>query len=134
MDKNATLTSEQNHPKAKMGIHPAKLGALLAFLAVALGAFGTHTLRGLLEPGELATYETAVRYQMYHALGLIAIGALSQRMQRAANLLFIGSLVFSGSLYLLVFSGFSWLGAIAPIGGALQLAGWALLFWDLRKR
>ena len=114
-------------------IHPAQLGALLAFLAVALGAFGTHILKDTLTTERLATFETAVRYQMYHALALIAIAALPKVTHQAAFVLFFGVLVFSGSLYLLVATNTPWLGAIAPIGGGLLLAGWAHLFWRLTK-
>ncbi|CAA9581129.1 MAG: FIG00018398: hypothetical regulator [uncultured Truepera sp.] len=115
-------------------LNPARLGALLAFLGVALGAFGAHALDSVLSPDRLATYETAVRYQMFHALGLLALGALPVRAQRAAPWLFWGSVVFSGSLYALVFSGASVLGAVAPVGGVLQLVGWALLFFGLDKK
>ncbi len=114
--------------------HPAQLGALLAFLGVALGAFGAHALSGVLSPDQLETYQTAVRYQMFHALGLLALGALPPGAQRAAPWLFWGSVIFSGSLYALVFSGVSLLGAVAPVGGVFQLVGWALLFFGLRKK
>jgi uncharacterized membrane protein YgdD (TMEM256/DUF423 family) len=114
--------------------NPARLGALLAFLGVALGAFGAHALDGLLSPDRLETYQTAVRYQMFHALGLLALGALPEQAQRAALWLFWGSVIFSGSLYVIVFSGVSVLGAVAPIGGVLQLVGWALLFFSLNKK
>lgn len=121
-------------PEPSTRLNPARLGALLAFLGVALGAFGAHALDGLLSPDRLATYETAVRYQMFHALALLALGALPMRAQRAAPWLFWGSVVFSGSLYALVLSGVSVLGAVAPIGGVLQLVGWALLFFSLYKK
>lgn len=111
--------------------HPAKLGAGLAFLAVGLGAFGTHSLEGTLSPERLETFGTAVRYQIYHALGLLVLGALPQRAHRAAWPLFLGVLTFSGSLYLLVLTDTPWLGAVAPIGGALMLLGWAVLFFSL---
>jgi uncharacterized membrane protein YgdD (TMEM256/DUF423 family) len=109
-----------------------QLGALLAFLGVGLGAFGAHLLADALPEHRLATFETAVRYQMYHALGLVAVGALPRVVHRPAWLLFAGSLVFSGSLYLLVLANLPWMGAVAPVGGVLQLAGWAWLF--LRAR
>lgn len=115
-------------------IQPAQLGALLAFLGVGLGAFGAHTLEGTLSPDQLDTYQTAVRYQMFHALGLLTLGALPPGAQRAAPWLFWGSVIFSGSLYALVFSGVSLLGAVAPVGGALQLVGWALVFFGLNKK
>jgi uncharacterized membrane protein YgdD (TMEM256/DUF423 family) len=114
--------------------HPARLGALLAFLGVALGAFGAHALTDTLSTGQLETYQTAVRYQMFHALGLLALGALPTTAHRAAPWLFWGSVVFSGSLYTLVFSGVSVLGAVAPVGGALQLIGWAVLFLNVRAK
>ena len=110
---------------------PAKLGALLAFTGVALGAFGAHALRDLVAPERLATFDTAVRYQMFHALALLALQALPPRAHRATWPLFLGSLLFSGSLYLLVATGATWLGAVAPLGGALQLAGWAVLLFSL---
>ena len=115
-------------------LNPARLGALLAFLGVVLGAFGAHALDGLLSLDRLETYQTAVRYQMFHALGLLALGALPERAWRAAPWLFWGSVIFSGSLYALLFSEVSVLGAVAPIGGVLQLVGWALLFFSLDKK
>ena len=114
-------------------MNPAKLGALLAFLGVGLGAFGTHYLSDVLTPERLETFETAVRYQMFHALGLLALGALPARAHRAAWLLFAGTVVFSGSLYLLIATDVSWLGAVTPVGGLLQLAGWGLLFFSLSR-
>ena len=107
-------------------------GAVLAGLAVAAGAFGAHLLRGRLTPPDLTVYETAARYQMYHALALLLAGALpvyrSPSMLRAAcGLFLVGILLFSGSLYALALSGRTWLGAITPLGGAAFLAGWACL-------
>ena len=117
-----------------MSVHPARLGAVWALLAVALGAFGTHALGDVLEPERLATFETGVRYQMYHALGLLALGALPAATWRARWPLFLGSLVFSGSLYLLVVTDQGFWGAVAPVGGALQLIGWGLLAYFLPGR
>ena len=114
-----------------MRTNPAKLGAILAFLAVGLGAFGTHALDGTVTPERLETFGTAVRYQMYHALGLLILTSLPIKARRATWPLFLGSVIFSGSLYLLVLTDTSWLGAVAPIGGALMLAGWAILFFSL---
>jgi len=109
-------------------------GALSAALAVMLGAFAAHGLRGRLTPDLAATFEVAVRYQMYHALGLVAVGWAVTRWPGAAigaaGILFIvGALIFSGSLYLLVLTGQRWLGAITPIGGLAFIAGWLLLAW-----
>lgn len=112
-------------------LRAAQMGAVLAFLAVALGAFGAHGLKDLVSPERLATFETAVRYQMYHALALLLIAVLPQELGRAALPLFWGVLIFSGSLYLLVATGFAWFGAVAPIGGGLMLLGWALLSYYL---
>ena len=110
----------------------ALAGALSAFLAVAAGAFGAHALRARLSADLLAVFETAARYQMYHALALLAVAILAARWPgmplRAAGWLFIGgTVVFSGSLYLLALTGTRWLGAITPLGGLLFLAGWLAL-------
>lgn len=108
-------------------------GALLAGLGVVLGAFGAHALQGMLEEsGRLDTYETAVRYQFYHALGLLVLGLLLHRYESAllvyAGWAMIGGvLLFSGSLYALCFTGISRLGMIAPLGGLLMIAAWILL-------
>jgi uncharacterized membrane protein YgdD (TMEM256/DUF423 family) len=114
-------------------IHPAQLGAILALLAVALGAFGTHALADILTTARLATFETAVKYQMFHALGLLALGALPKTSHVAALPIFLGVVIFSGSLYLLIATNTPWLGAITPIGGALMIFGWGLLAWRLRN-
>jgi uncharacterized membrane protein YgdD (TMEM256/DUF423 family) len=111
----------------------AAAGAVLAGLAVGLGAFGAHGLSEVLAPDRLATFETAVRYQMFHALGLLAAVALGGRALAAAPWLLAGSLTFSGSLYLLVFTGAGWWGAVAPVGGLLQIAGWLLLAFRLLR-
>ncbi|MDZ7705897.1 MAG: DUF423 domain-containing protein [Trueperaceae bacterium] len=129
---DATGSSPQDRPAIRF--KPAQLGAALAFIGIGLGAFGAHTLADMLSPARLDTFQTAVRYQMYHALGLLVIGALPVQAPRAALFLFAGSVVFSGSLYLLVATDLSWLGAVAPIGGVLQLVGWALLFVRLSRR
>ena len=112
------------------------LGAVLAGLAVAAGAFGAHALRSRLEPDLLAVFETAVRYQMYHALALMAVAWASTRWFGAAaptaGWLFVAGIVlFSGSLYVLALSGVRWLGAITPIGGLCFLAGWVGLAWSV---
>ncbi len=110
------------------------LGAVCAFVAVAMGAFGAHGLKAVLTPGQLAVYQTAVHYQMWHALGLIGIACLEQIFPAGAALLrwagwlmLAGIVLFSGSLYGLVLFGFSALGLITPFGGASFLAAWLLL-------
>ena len=112
----------------------ALLGALLAFLAVAAGAFGAHAIRGRLAPELLDTFETAARYQMYHALALLAAAWVGERWPGPASLaagwLFVAGIVlFSGSLYLLSLTGTRWLGAITPFGGLAFLVGWLALAW-----
>jgi len=110
------------------------LGALSAFVAVAAGAFGAHGLKGRLSAEMLAIFEVGVRYQMYHALALIGTAWLQSRRPCAFTLVggwcFVsGTLLFSGSLYLLSVSGLSWLGMITPLGGVAFLAGWLCLAW-----
>ena len=100
-----------------------------AFIAVAAGAFGAHGWRGSLDPDLLAVFEIGVRYQMSHALALIGVSLACTRwpgklLQAGGWLLIIGSMVFSGSLYLLSLTGMKELGAITPVGGVLLLAGW----------
>lgn len=109
------------------------IGSLLGGLGVALGAFGAHALRARLDAARLEAFETGARYQMYHALALLAAGLASGRLPdggllAAAGWLFLaGILLFSGSLYLLALTGRRKLGAITPLGGVAFLAGWACL-------
>jgi uncharacterized membrane protein YgdD (TMEM256/DUF423 family) len=108
------------------------LGAASAFLAVAAGAFGAHSLRGRLSADLLAVFETAARYQIYHALALFAVAWAATRwpsgsIQWAGWLFLIGTILFSGSLYALSLTGTRWLGAITPLGGLAFLGGWILL-------
>ncbi len=117
----------------------AGLGAIFALLAVALGAFGAHALRAHVDPADLAIWETGVRYQMYHALGLVVVAWMSTRwagpLVSAAGWLFVvGIVLFAGSLYVLVLSGQRWWGAVTPLGGLAFLAGWALLAWSALRR
>ena len=108
------------------------IGAISAALSVACGAFGAHALRAHLTPENLAVFETAARYQMYHALALIAVGLLSVKVDsvavRVAGIAFTsGSVLFSGSLYALVLSNIRALGMITPIGGLGFIVGWCAL-------
>ena len=109
-------------------------GAIWGFFAVAIGAFGAHGLKDRLEAlGQSANFQTATHYHMYSALVLLAVGLLnlSGRSGTATNIagwsFLLGSLIFSGSLYILAVTGLRWLGAITPIGGVLMLVGWAAL-------
>jgi uncharacterized membrane protein YgdD (TMEM256/DUF423 family) len=101
---------------------------------VALGAFAAHALKSRLDADLLAIFETGVRYQMYHAFALLAAGWAQTRwpgkVLTASGWLFAaGSVIFSGSLYVLSLSGERWLGAITPVGGLALLAGWLCLAW-----
>jgi uncharacterized membrane protein YgdD (TMEM256/DUF423 family) len=117
-----------------------QLAALVGGLGVAIGAFGAHALHAMLErAGRLDTFETAVRYQFYHALALLAIGVLwaarpELRALGTTGALWLGGIViFSGSLYALCFTGITKLGAVAPLGGLLLLAGWVSLVLAVRE-
>ncbi len=106
-------------------------GALLAALAVIMGAFGAHVLKGQLDAGAMKVFQTAVDYHLYHALGLILVGVLykaapSPILAWAGGLMAGGIVVFSGSLYLLGTTGVKWLGAITPLGGAAFIVAWIL--------
>src|SRR6185295_18561403 len=108
------------------------LGAVAAFLAVTLGAFGAHGLRGRLSPDMMAVFQTGVQYHMAHALALILVSAIMGRMggwliQTAGWSFVAGMVLFSGSLYVLAITGITTLGAITPIGGLAFLVGWACL-------
>jgi uncharacterized membrane protein YgdD (TMEM256/DUF423 family) len=111
-----------------------QVGAAWGFLAVAMGAFGAHGLKDRLESlGQAANFQTAAHYQMYCAFALVAVGLLSLLGRTGGAVavagwsFLLGSLVFSGSLYVLSLTGLKWLGAITPIGGVLMLAGWVAL-------
>lgn len=110
------------------------MGAILALVGVAAGAFGAHGLRDHLTPESLAIYQTGVQYQLVHALALVALGAQTRiKISATAWLFFVGVIIFSGSLYLLAITGMKWLGAITPLGGVAFLTGWALLAWNAFK-
>jgi uncharacterized membrane protein YgdD (TMEM256/DUF423 family) len=110
------------------------LGSLSAFLGVGLGAFGAHALRSRLPSELLVIFETGVRYQMYHALALLAVGFACARWPGpfvvASGWAFLaGTVVFSGSLYALALTGVRGWGAVTPLGGLAFLAGWLCLAW-----
>ena len=110
------------------------VGSVLAGVAVAAGAFGAHGLQGRVEPQLLDVFATAARYQMTHALALLAVAWGVGRWPHAGLalggwLLVAGTTIFSGSLYLLVLTGSGWLGAVTPIGGILMISGWVVLAW-----
>jgi uncharacterized membrane protein YgdD (TMEM256/DUF423 family) len=108
------------------------VGAALGALAVACGAFGAHGLKSRVDEQQLANWETAARYQMYHALALLAVGFLAARrrtwaIETAGFAMTIGTLIFSGCLYLIVLTGQRWLGMVVPFGGTLLIVGWIAL-------
>ena len=115
-----------------------RLGALSAFIAVAAGAFGAHALRARLDLGMLAVFETGARYQMYHALALLAVawasGRWPGRLTTVAGWSVVGGTVlFSGSLYAIALTGHRALGAITPLGGVAFLSGWLCLALGARR-
>lgn len=117
--------------------------ALLGMIAIILGAFGAHALKKVLSIEQLTTFETGVRYQMYHALFLLFIGLIPNLTVKAKNtiynLVLSGVILFSGSIYLLATNGltsidFKFIGPVTPIGGLLLISAWTvLLFQALRK-
>ena len=114
-------------------------GSVLGLLGVAIGAFGAHALKAMLDAaGRADTFETGVRYMFYHAIALVLVGILSKEfpgntINWSGNAFILGTLIFSGSLFLICFTGINVFGAVAPIGGTLLIIGWALLFWSVLK-
>jgi uncharacterized membrane protein YgdD (TMEM256/DUF423 family) len=123
-----------------MKINAILWGAVLGGLAVAIGSFGAHALKPMLmAAGRAETFELAVRYQFYHALALLATGILtrlheSPLLHYSAVCFLVGTLFFSGSLYVLCFTGLGILGAVTPIGGIFFIAGWILLVGGANKK
>ena len=114
-------------------------GSGFAALGVIVGAFGAHALKTHISPDMLMTFEVGVRYQIYHALGLIAVSWAasqwnSQLISVAGWLFVVGIVIFSGSLYILSLTGIRWLGAITPIGGLAFILGWLFLAWMAIRR
>jgi uncharacterized membrane protein YgdD (TMEM256/DUF423 family) len=109
-------------------------GSISGFLAVVLGAFAAHALKDRLAPDMASTFEVGVRYQMYHAFALLAVGWAATRwpttsILTAGWLFLVGTIIFSGSLYGLSLTGSRWLGAVTPVGGLAFLLGWLCLAW-----
>ncbi len=120
-----------------------QLACVFAALAVGFGAFAAHGLKNILSNDKIVIFETAVKYQFYHAFALLGAGILykdfnKKWIQLASNLFLVGILIFSGSLYLLCFSkqfnwGINWLGAITPVGGVFFISGWMFMFFGIFK-
>ena len=113
-------------------------GAISAFLGVTLGAFAAHGLKTRLSTEMFNIFEVGVRYHMYHALALLAVAWACGRWPGSLTnmsgwLFIIGTVIFSGSLYILSLTGVRWLGAITPLGGVAFLAGWVCLVWAILK-
>ena len=110
-----------------------RVGALVMFFGVALGAFGAHGLKSVLSAEAKQVYQTGVLYHLVHALAVLGIALGAARLRRArviAGLFTAGVVLFSGSLYLMALTGATALGAVTPVGGLCFLAGWALLFFS----
>ena len=114
-----------------------QIGSIIMALSVALGAFGAHALKSILDENMIKVYNTAVQYQFYHALGLFAVAFAAhfnnvKKVKIAGNIMLYSILIFSGSLYLMTITGIKWLGAITPIGGTGFIIAWILLFLSMR--
>ena len=111
-----------------------KIAALSGFAVVALGAFGAHALEAQFSPYQAGIWQKAVNYQMFHTLALAAVAILSLQfsadrwLRSAFHLLFFGTVIFSGSLYILAITGIKMLGIVTPVGGVMFLLGWLCLF------
>lgn len=131
----------KHHDHASSLSRWAGIGALSASIGVGLGAFGAHALTSVLTADMLAVFETGVRYQMYHAGGMIAAGLAGlawsdspRRLIKAAWSFGIGTVAFSGSLYLMALTGVRWVGVITPVGGLSFIIGWLLMASALFQR
>lgn len=113
-----------------------KLGSFMMALCVALGAFGAHALKDILDAQMGAVYNTAVQYQFYHSLGLLLVAFVSyinnnEKANLAGNIMFASIIIFSGSLYIMTVTGIKWLGIITPIGGTGFIIAWLILISSL---
>jgi len=128
------ICSEDRMISRSLAQHFLVLGTVFAGSAVAAGAFGAHALKEILDAHSLQVFDTATRYQMYHAFGLCIVSWAidrypEQRLEQTGWLFTLGILLFSGSLYVVALAGIRWMGAVTPIGGLAFLAGWVLLGW-----
>ena len=111
------------------------VGATLAGLAVTLGAFGAHALKGRIGAEALGWWHSAVEYQMWHALAVLGLGLSASPQWRLPAWLFAGgTIVFSGTLYSLALGAPAWLGVVTPLGGLALIGGWVVLAWRVRRK
>ena len=116
------------------------IGAVMLALAVILGAFGAHGLKAMLTASQMAVYQTAVQYHFYHGVGVILVGLIMymvadlRAIEWVARCLFMGVILFSGSLYGLTLTEIRWLGVITPLGGVLFIVGWLILAVSLYQK
>jgi uncharacterized membrane protein YgdD (TMEM256/DUF423 family) len=134
--RSTIVTTDEN--ETLMARRFGVAGAVFGLLGVTLGAFGAHVLQDRLSPADLATFDTGVRYQMYHTLALLFVALMTAKRETRALCLagwgfLVGIVVFSGSLYGLTLFGLRWLGAVTPLGGLAFLVGWGALAWSILK-
>lgn len=119
-----------NHSPETMDRRLVATGAVLGGLAAALGAFGAHALKSRIGPGPFGWWQTAVEYQMWHALAVVALGLSGLQSARLpAWIMAGGAILFSATLYAMALGAPRWLGAVTPLGGAAMIGGWGLLAW-----
>ncbi len=114
------------------------VGSLFAALSVLFGAFGAHVLKSRLSAEDLAIFETAVRYQMYHALGIMIMGVAGYYIPHnlislPSYFMIFGTIIFSGTLYLIVYTNLRWMGAITPVGGLCLILGWLIFAYNIYR-
>ncbi len=133
------MTEPVTNPNRDFALSCIRAGAVLMLLGVVLGAFGAHALQQLLTLKQLASYQTGVLYQQLHSLALILVGIIAlvtpvtRWLPRAAVLIGVGIVFFSGSIYAMTFGAPRWLGMVAPVGGVSFMLGWLALALHARK-
>ncbi len=115
-----------------------QIGAIMMALSVALGAFGAHALKDILDEKMIQVYNTAVQYQFYHSLGMFVVAFVAhlndtKKVNLSGNIMLASTIIFSGSLYIMTITGLKYLGAITPIGGIGFIIAWILLALSIKK-
>lgn len=116
-----------------------QIGSIMMILSVALGAFGAHALKNVLDDSMIKVYNTAVEYQFYHSLVLLLIAFIlhlnnNNKIKLAGYLMFASTIIFSGSLYVMTITDIKWLGAITPIGGTGFIISWFLIALNIKNK